>query len=83
MCGAFPSTLCRKRLRTLDPAHRFAGFVVLKAPDVPSVLVELGFLTNRDDEKLLTSATWRAGMAKTMSRAVDRYFGDRMAEGPN
>ncbi|MDX5365515.1 MAG: N-acetylmuramoyl-L-alanine amidase, partial [Alphaproteobacteria bacterium] len=72
-----------QQTKTLDPAHRFAGFVVLKAPDVPSVLVELGFLTNRDDEKLLTSATWRAGMAKTMSRAVDRYFGDRMAEGPN
>lgn len=72
-----------QQTKTLDPAHRFAGFVVLKAPDVPSVLVELGFLTNRDDEKLLTSSTWRAGMAKTMSRAVDRYFGDRMAEMPN
>ncbi|MFN4338097.1 N-acetylmuramoyl-L-alanine amidase [Parvibaculum sp.] len=72
-----------QQTKTLDPAHRFAGFVVLKAPDVPSVLVELGFLTNRDDEKLLTSANWRAGMAKTMSRAVDRYFGDRMAEMPN
>ena len=68
---------------TLDPAHRFAGFVVLKAPDVPSVLVELGFLTNPEDEKQLTDATWRASMAKTLSRAVDRYFGDRMAEGPN
>ncbi|MFN4355653.1 N-acetylmuramoyl-L-alanine amidase [Parvibaculum sp.] len=72
-----------QQTKTLDPAHRFAGFVVLKAPDVPSVLVELGFLTNRDDEKLLTSTAWRAGMAKTMSRAVDRYFGDRMAEMPN
>ncbi|MBX3446950.1 MAG: N-acetylmuramoyl-L-alanine amidase [Parvibaculaceae bacterium] len=69
--------------KTLDPAHRFAGFVVLKAPDVPSVLVELGFLTNHEDEKLLTSSTWRAGMAKTMTRAVDRYFGDRMAEMAN
>ncbi|MEQ9152960.1 MAG: N-acetylmuramoyl-L-alanine amidase, partial [Parvibaculum sp.] len=71
-----------QKTRTLDPAHRFAGFVVLKAPDVPSVLVELGFLTNPEDEKQLTSATWRATMAKTLSRAVDRYFGDRMAEGP-
>lgn len=69
--------------KTLDPAHRFAGFVVLKAPDVPSVLVELGFLTNHEDEKLLTSSTWRASMAKTMTRAVDRYFGDRMAEMAN
>ncbi|MEQ8266788.1 MAG: N-acetylmuramoyl-L-alanine amidase [Parvibaculum sp.] len=68
---------------TLDPAHRFAGFVVLKAPDVPSVLIELGFLTNRDDEKQITSPAWRARMAKSFSRAVDRYFGDRLAEGPN
>ncbi|MBO6634106.1 N-acetylmuramoyl-L-alanine amidase [Parvibaculum sp.] len=72
-----------QKTRTLDPAHRFAGFVVLKAPDVPSVLVELGFLTNPEDEKQLTSATWRAEMARTLSRAVDRYFGDRLAEGPN
>lgn len=72
-----------QKTATLDPAHRFAGFVVLKAPDVPSVLIELGFLTNPDDEKQLTSPTWRATMAKTLSRSVDLYFGDRLAEGPN
>lgn len=67
----------------LDPAHRFAGFVVLKAPDVPSVLVELGFLTNRADEKQLTSPKWRSSVATSFVRAIDRYFGDRLAEGPN
>ncbi|MDZ4381538.1 MAG: N-acetylmuramoyl-L-alanine amidase [Parvibaculum sp.] len=72
-----------QKTATLDPAHRFAGFVVLKAPDVPSVLIELGFLTNPDDEKQLTSTAWRTTMAKTLSRSVDRYFGDRLAEGPN
>lgn len=72
-----------QKTQTLSPAHRFAGFVVLKAPDVPSVLVELGFLTNAQDEKLLVNASWRGEMAKTMSRAVDRYFGDRLAEMPN
>lgn len=72
-----------QKTQTLSPAHRFAGFVVLKAPDVPSVLVELGFLTNKEDEKQLVNASWRAGMAKTMARAVDRYFGDRLAEMPN
>lgn len=72
-----------QKTRTLDPPHRFAGFVVLKAPDVPSVLIELGFLTNPEDEKQLVSPTWRATMAKTLSRSVDRYFGDRLAEGPN
>jgi N-acetylmuramoyl-L-alanine amidase len=67
----------------LEPTHRFAGFVVLKAPDVPSVLVELGFLTNPADEKRLTSHTWRASVSSSFVRAIDRYFGDRLAEGPN
>jgi N-acetylmuramoyl-L-alanine amidase len=67
----------------LDPTHRFAGFVVLKAPDVPSVLVELGFLTNRNDERQLTSAKWRNSVTASFVKAVDRYFGDRLAEGPN
>jgi len=69
--------------KMLNPAHRFAGFVVLKAPDVPSVLVELGFLTNREDEQQITSPAWQRRMAGTFVRAVDRYFGDRLAEGGN
>lgn len=67
----------------LEPTHRFAGFVVLKAPDVPSVLVELGFLTNATEEKRLTSPKWRTTVSNAFVRAVDRYFGDRLAEGPN
>ncbi|MDP3329707.1 N-acetylmuramoyl-L-alanine amidase [Parvibaculum sp.] len=47
------------------------------------MLIELGFLTNTEDEKLITSPAWRANMARVFSRAVDRYFGDRLAEGPN
>ena len=66
----------------LQRPHRFAGFVVLKAPDVPSVLIELGFLTNPADEKQLVSAAWRTGVAGSFTRAIDRYFGDRLAEGP-
>ncbi len=67
----------------LEPTHRFAGFVVLKAPDVPSVLVELGFLTNGNDEKRLTSSKWRNSVSASFVKAVDRYFDDRLAEGPN
>ena len=48
-----------------------------------AVLFEVGFLTNPEDEKQLVSPAWRATMAKTLSRSVDRYFGDRLAEGPN
>ncbi|HEX7775497.1 MAG TPA: N-acetylmuramoyl-L-alanine amidase [Parvibaculum sp.] len=73
----------RQSTTLLDPTHRFAGFVVLKAPDVPSVLVELGFLTNGNDEKRLTSPKWRSAVTASFVKAVDRYFGDRLAEGPN
>lgn len=73
----------RQSTTLLEPTHRFAGFVVLKAPDVPSVLIELGFLTNGTDEKRLTSPKWRTSVATSFVRAVDRYFGDRLAEGPN
>ncbi|MEX0838470.1 MAG: N-acetylmuramoyl-L-alanine amidase [Parvibaculum sp.] len=71
-----------QKTTTLQRPHRFAGFVVLKAPDVPSVLIELGFLTNASDEKQLVSSSWRTGVAGSFTRAIDRYFGDRMAEGP-
>jgi N-acetylmuramoyl-L-alanine amidase len=59
-----------------------AGFRVLKSPDVPSVLLELGFLSNPDDEKHLTSETWRAGMAEKVEAAIDAYFAKRVARIP-
>jgi N-acetylmuramoyl-L-alanine amidase len=73
----------RQSTRLLEPTHRFAGFVVLKAPDVPSILVELGFLTNGLDEKRLTSSKWQSSISESFVHAVDHYFGDRLAEGPN
>lgn len=55
-------------------AHRFAGFVVLKSPTVPSILVELGYLSNKDDRKLLLSPRFHAKVADAMLASVDRYF---------
>lgn len=69
-----------KVTRVLRNTHRFAGFRVLKAPDVPSVLIELGFLTNTEDEKNLTSATWRRQTATAIARGVDTYFAERRVE---
>lgn len=60
--------------RILRNTHRFAGFAVLKAPDIPSVLLEVGFLSNRYDERNLKSGKYRARLAAALTRAVDRYF---------
>lgn len=59
---------------------RSAGFVVLKAPDVPSVLVELGYLSSKQDEQQLTSPKWRASVAAAMARAVGKYFDQQVAQ---
>jgi N-acetylmuramoyl-L-alanine amidase len=61
---------------------RSAGFRVLKAPDVPSVLLELGFLSNPDDEKLLTSEAWRDRTAEAVAKSIDTYFAKRLAQNP-
>jgi N-acetylmuramoyl-L-alanine amidase len=53
---------------------RRASFKVLKAPEVPSVLLELGYLSNEDDEKLFQSETWPLEEAKTVARAVEGFF---------
>ena len=60
--------------KVLPQAHRFAGFAVLKAPDVPSVLMEMGFLSNPQDEKALTDPTYRGRMADSIVKAVGRFF---------
>jgi N-acetylmuramoyl-L-alanine amidase len=53
---------------------RSAAFVVLKAPDVPSVLIELGYLSSKQDEALLVSPEWRGKMAGALAKAIDNYF---------
>jgi N-acetylmuramoyl-L-alanine amidase len=72
----------KKAVTKLQPYARFTGkpmrsaaFVVLKAPDVPSVLVELGYLSSVEDENLLNSTIWRNNIANAMAHAVDDYFG--------
>jgi N-acetylmuramoyl-L-alanine amidase len=64
----------RGKTRLLDRTHRFAGFRVLKAPDVPSVLIDLGFLTNRSDEKQLLSTAWRRKVAGALVNSVNGFF---------
>jgi N-acetylmuramoyl-L-alanine amidase len=54
--------------------ERSAGFVVLKAPEFPSVLVELGYLSNPQDVQSLTSPDWRSRAAGAMVNAIDAFF---------
>lgn len=63
------------KITRLEGAHRFAGFRVLKAPDIPSVLIELGFVSNPTDEKLLQSPDYHAVIVSSIIKGIDRYRG--------
>ncbi|MCO5073639.1 MAG: N-acetylmuramoyl-L-alanine amidase [Rhizobiaceae bacterium] len=65
----------------INNPHRFAGFKVLKAPDVPSVLVELGYLSNPKDEELLQDTGWRNKAAQSIGKAVGVFAGARGGKG--
>jgi N-acetylmuramoyl-L-alanine amidase len=69
-----------KRTATLHKHPlKSAGFKVLKAPDVPSVLIELGYVSNRQDLKLMTSEAWRTRTADALAHAVNTFFSTRLA----
>jgi N-acetylmuramoyl-L-alanine amidase len=56
-----------------------AGFRVLKAPDVPSVLVELGYVSNKSDMENLVSEGWRSRIVGSMAKAVDVFLAKKLA----
>lgn len=60
--------------------HRMAGFVVLKAPDMPSILLEVGYVTNPDDLARLASDTGKTNIARGIRRAVEIHFARKLAE---
>ena len=68
--------ISRSGMKVGSRSHRFAGFRVLKAPDVPSVLVELGYLSNRTDEKIMKSKAGQTKLAKSIAKAIEKYFAD-------
>jgi N-acetylmuramoyl-L-alanine amidase len=64
----------RSQVKVLHKTHRFAGFAVLKAPDIPSVLVELGYLSNAGEERLLRDPKYRGKLGGALLMAVDKFF---------
>ncbi|WP_083656251.1 N-acetylmuramoyl-L-alanine amidase [Mongoliimonas terrestris] len=65
--------------RMIRNPHRSAGFWVLRAPDVPSVLLEIGYLSNEEDEQLLTNNDWRGKVADAVSAAMLRFLQPKIA----
>ena len=64
----------KRKVQLVPNAHRMAGFVVLKSPNIPSVLVELGYLSNKTEERLLQQKSYRRKLAEALAKAVDTYF---------
>ncbi len=82
----YSAQFARTLLGELKPTTRLhqhplksAGFKVLKAPDVPSVLVELGYMSTKEDLVHLTSLVWRARTADSLAQAIDTFFAPRLA----
>ena len=61
------------KVTKLEKTHRFAGFRVLKGPDIPATLIELGFLTNATDERLLLSPDYRDMVVASVVKGIDRF----------
>ena len=75
--GAFAETLLEKistRTTLLRRSHRDAGYMVLLAPDVPAVLLEMGFITNPDDEANLNDRDKREALMDSVGEAIEAYF---------
>lgn len=66
----------RQKVKLVSNAHKFAGFAVLKAPDIPSVLIELGYLSNYTEEKSLRQPAYRRKLGEAITKSVVRYFKD-------
>ena len=77
-------------INTLHKPHvEQAGFAVLKAPDIPSILVETAFISNPDEEKRLKSNAYQEKMAEAVFIGIRNYFSknpplsrDRLAQNP-
>jgi N-acetylmuramoyl-L-alanine amidase len=70
----------RRDVGLLPNPSRHAAFVVLKSADIPSVLVEMGFMSNPTDEAALRQAGHRTVVASALRRAVDEFFGPPAAD---
>ncbi len=79
--AAFADVLLEKVGRAaplLNRSHRDGGFMVLLAPETPAVLLEMGFITNPADERMLTRAADRDRLVDAVGDAIDTYFQEQL-----
>lgn len=67
-------TQLEHEVKLVPNSHRFARFAVLKSPDIPSVLIEMGYLSNRDDDTALRKEAYRGKLATAVARGLDQHF---------
>lgn len=72
----------KKTVTVLPNAHRFAGFKVLKGIDVAAVLIELGYLSNKEEEVLLISRPYQKKIVSALITAIDKHFSAQKLEKP-
>jgi len=77
------SSLLQSDINLIKNPHRYAGFQVLKAPDIPSVLIEIGYLSNKEDERLVTDPLWRKKASIAIANAVQQFAKYRNGSGSN
>ncbi|AGF74548.1 N-acetylmuramoyl-L-alanine amidase [Bartonella australis AUST/NH1] len=65
--------LSKNNINLINNPHRYAAFQVLKAPDIPSVLIEIGYLSNKEDEKSLNNPQWREQVAASIADSVRQF----------
>ena len=68
------TTFAKSGVRLLPRSHREAGFAVLTSPDIPAALVELGYLSNPQDSKLLTVRPHQMALARALRASIDAHF---------
>ncbi len=72
--GKVVSIMPRQGVSLLERPHRHAGFAVLKAPDIPSVLIEAGFMSNENEAQRMNSFAHRQKFARALHKGIDSYF---------
>lgn len=77
LARALVAELTYEEIMSVRNTHRSAGFAVLKSPDIPSILLEMGFLSNAQDERQLRSKEFENRLTASVVAGVERYFKDK------